>query len=148
MKSFKIAVCLFALCICVMRSSVVYPENTFFDYIDYGEDWNWDAVSSCYKSTVQSPIDLLTTDHAAVAPNQYMFARYSPSTVLVRKFNTTIVLTATSDDGLGYLYYITTLNLAGTFRLDNIRFRTPAEHTINGQRYAMEIQLFHVYGFT
>jgi len=52
-----------------MRSSVVYPENTFFDYIDYGEDWNWDAVSSCYKSTVQSPIDLLTTDHAAVAPN-------------------------------------------------------------------------------
>lgn len=61
-----------------------------------------------------------------------MFARYEPSKMLVRKYNTTIVATASNDDGLGYLYYITTLNVAGTFRLDTIRFRTPAEHTING----------------
>lgn len=52
--------------------------------------------------------------------------------MLVRKYNTTIVMTAANDDGLGYLYYITTLNVAGTFRLDNVRFRTPSEHTING----------------
>lgn len=76
-----------------------------------------------------------------------MFARYSPSTMLVRKYNTTIVMTANSDTGLGYLYYVTMLNIAGTFRLDNIRFRTPAEHTINGHRSDLEIQLFHAYGF-
>lgn len=77
-----------------------------------------------------------------------MFARYSPSKGLVRKFNTTIVTTASNDDGFGYLYFNTILSTAGTFRLDNIRFRTPSEHTINGHRSAMEIQLFHVYGFT
>lgn len=57
----------------------------------------------------------------------------------MRKFNTTIVLTPINDNGLGYLYYITTLNQAGTFRLDNIRFRTPAEHVINNYRAAMEV---------
>lgn len=52
-----------------MRSSTVYPENTFYDYLDYGEDWNWEGVSSCYTSSVQSPIDLVAADHTVVAAN-------------------------------------------------------------------------------
>ncbi|EAS07223.1 eukaryotic-type carbonate dehydratase (macronuclear) [Tetrahymena thermophila SB210] len=130
-----------------VQASVVYDEFNGFDYKDYGANWTWEQVKTCSTSQVQSPIDLLSSDRNSTAPNQYMFARYETSKMLVRKFNTTIVMTAVNDDGLGYLYYITTLNVAGTFRLDNIRFRTPAEHTINGYQADMEVQLFHLYGF-
>ena len=57
----------------------------------------------------------------------------------VTKLNTTIYLNALNETGLGYIYHLTTLNTAGTFRLDYIRFRTPSEHTINGKRFDMEV---------
>ena len=126
--------------------------NEFWNYKKQGNDWNCD----CSEGKEQSPIDLPEGNFAVSSPVKPIF-NYD-----------TIVAKQTQDSFDGFLrtneymkiFYdhglikIKHPNMGNVITLDGsvykaqeIIFHTPAEHTIKGKKYDMEVQIVH-YGQT
>ncbi|EGR30630.1 hypothetical protein IMG5_127340 [Ichthyophthirius multifiliis] len=80
--------------------SQYFEEYNKYDYLDNGDNWQWDDIQNCKKSLIQSPIDL-TIENSQISENQYMFPHYNPGKMNVTKLNTTVYLNSVDDTGLG-----------------------------------------------
>ena len=126
--------------------------NDEWNYLNKGSDWECE----CSEGREQSPIDLPPKDKSIESPIKPLF-QYD---------EVQAKLEITSIDGqLRSTEYIKIKNLENSLRIfhkffgkivtldgavyhaEEIVFHTPSEHTINGKRYDMEMQIIH-YGQT
>lgn len=105
-----------------------------FNYYHHGQDW---VMASCSARDRPSPLDILAGDGVGLPPAT-LPARYMPET----RFK----LTAS-----GHAVHVDLENLGlGGLTLDNawynlmyVNVHAPSEHTFDGQRYPLELQLVH-----
>ncbi len=135
----------------VVRNTILIPIasktcNENWDYENKGDDWE----CLCKEGLIQSPIDLPkvseallspvaplfqfnevnaksteTTEEGLIKTNEYMKIRYYNSALRILHHN---------------LGKIVTLNQA-VYIAEEITFHTPSEHTIDGKRFDMEMQV-------
>lgn len=121
--------------------------NEDYSYKNLGTDWECDCTG-----TEQSPIDLPVTGAAVPSPVKpfLQYQEINPSfTENSSTGQTTITdnLTIRLEDqalrikhgNLGKLVQMD----GGVYKATEIVFRTPAEHTIDGKKYDMEVQIIH-----
>lgn len=120
--------------------------NDKWNYINHGDDWE----CLCKEGVQQSPIDLPDPQSATLSPVTPLFEFDEVSSV--NKINTidgeikqTENLKLKYNDGaLRLMHYnlgkIVTLNGA-VYIAEEISIHTPSEHTIQGKRFDMEIQI-------
>jgi carbonic anhydrase len=128
------------------------PCNDGWDYTQKGSDWE----CICKEGKEQSPIDLPTSSTAIPSPVSPLF-QYT--TVPFKKEETSVDGHVKSEEFLKIKYFKNALRIfhpnfgkivtldGAVYVAEEIIFHTPAEHTINGKRYDMEMQVVH-YGQT
>jgi len=105
-----------------------------------------EPYSLCDRGAEQSPIDI-----SSVYPYRYEYrqnpahpTRIDPPRLRFVMFPTSLEVTRETD---GVRAHVSSGSYTRVNRerydLDDIRFRTPAEHLVNGHRYPAEIQLMH-----
>lgn len=121
--------------------------NESWDYSKKGEDWECE----CREGKEQSPIDLpskgktITTAAKPLFQYDEIFTTFQTTTAEGRV--TTDKLRIEYSDGVlkiphNHFGKIVTLDGA-VYTAQNIIFHTPSEHTIDGKRYDMEMQIIH-----
>lgn len=121
--------------------------NEDFSYVNLGQDWECDC-----KGPEQSPIDLPNTGAAVASPVKPFFQYQEVKSQTTKNSKTgqeTVSenLTIRLEDqalrikhnNLGKLVQMD----GGVYKAVEIVFKTPAEHTIEGKKYDMEIQIIH-----
>jgi carbonic anhydrase len=130
--------------ILVAQPSKMCNEN--WDYARHGSDWDCD----CKEGKEQSPIDLPLVEKAVASKVRALF-QYDPVSPVSTEFEDgrarTKHLTLEYTDSTlkinnNHLGRIVTLN-GGVYQAQEIIFHTPSEHTINGKRYDIEMQIIH-----
>jgi carbonic anhydrase len=126
--------------------------NEKWNYNSHGADWN----CICSEGREQSPIDLPDKKKAITAPITPIFqyeivAKKSPITTLDGEYKTGQYIKIKYFANALRIFHpnmgkIVTLDGA-VYVAEEIVFHTPSEHTINGKRYPLEIQIIH-YGQT
>lgn len=128
--------------------------NERWHYKEHGEDWE----CTCAEGKQQSPIDLPSKDAATLSPVRPVFNYeiVSPNddletidrinaadtnegldnTVKIRYHNGAVKIIA---QDFGKLVKID----GSWYTAEEIQFHTPSEHTINGERFDMEMQVIH-----
>jgi carbonic anhydrase len=122
--------------------------NENWNYNSYGQDWNCE----CSEGREQSPIDLPTTDKAISSPIQPLFQyeeveAKSPITTLDGQIKSNQYIKIKYFSGALRIFHpnlgkIVTLD-GSVYVAEEIVFHTPSEHTLNGKRYEMEMQIIH-----
>lgn len=106
----------------------VYPAS--------GSTEDWGDISPeyalCATGLAQSPIDVPST--TSTEPHDLQFS-YQPTVLTVE--NTPYSIQVDIEDGGGITYEGT------TYTLKTLNFHMPAEHSVKGRTYAMELQLVH-----
>ncbi|KAL2345102.1 hypothetical protein Fmac_006387 [Flemingia macrophylla] len=100
---------------------------------DLKEEW-----SACKKGKTQSPIDL-STNRVELIPKLggLKYWSYKPQHATVRNMGNIVQVNWVGDAG--------SIEINGThFFLQNAHWHWPAEHTINGRRYDLELHIVHV----
>jgi len=126
--------------------------NENYNYDAHGTNWECD----CHDGKEQAPIDLPLPEKSTLSPVKPMFQYYDVDFQQVKtttdgavKIHENIKIKLDTGslrikyENLGELVTID----GSVYRAQEIVFRTPAEHTINGKRYDMEMQVIH-YGQT
>jgi len=117
-----------------------------WDYKKNGADWSQDGV--CGDGGSQSPIDL--PKGAKVNKNQTLYLKYPALTEPISLYHNGYSIAATlpasfksgfgiSDKGPGSMSEAE----AEAYRLWQINFHAPSEHTVAGERMPLEVQLMH-----
>jgi len=122
--------------------------NYQWSYENKGSDWE----CLCKEGKYQSPIDLPDPKKAVISPMQPMFDYYyfnegdvKTKIEYVEEFNSLKILSANSADtsvstkGFGK---VVTQDGAVYFA-EEVVFHVPSEHTIDGNRYPLEISIIH-----
>ncbi len=122
--------------------------NEDWNYITHGNEWE----CGCKEGSEQSPIDLPQTENATPSPVAPLFNYEKVSAVSTE---TTLDGQIANNQNVQLQYYANALRifhpyfgkvvtLDGTvYNAEEIVFHTPAEHTIDGKRYDMEMQVIH-----
>ncbi|KAH9301047.1 hypothetical protein KI387_012630, partial [Taxus chinensis] len=140
-RSAAILVLALLLCISLVRPQEVEDESEF-TYVEGDErgpeHWgelhqNW---SACGKGQNQSPIDIVTQD-ARVYPDLGRLRRiYHPANATLLNRGHDIMIKWSTGGG--------SIEIEGKrYRLNQGHWHTPAEHTVNGRRYPLELHLVH-----
>lgn len=116
---------------------------TNYTYDSHGSDWN---ISVCLTNFRQSPIDIYSFNITTYSNLHYFFAKYHPSVSTANYTNVSLILQS-NDATQGYGTLLTVVpdsrGSKKAFQAQNILFRAPAEHVINGTRFPLEVQIYH-----
>jgi len=122
--------------------------NDRWDYVSKGVNWECE----CKEGTEQSPINLPPPKKAISSAIKPLFEYYIVSPISPANFKDGLVRKGESikirliDHALRIFHpnmgKIVTLD-GSTYVAQEIVFHTPSEHTINGKRYDMEMQVIH-----
>ena len=100
------------------------------DYSESGSNWGGECSGGH-----QSPINLVSTESTSVPVDVFGYRYHDVSELSVEVVNS--ALTALVSDAGGVQYN------SNHHALDKITVHSPAEHTIDGMRYPLEVQLHH-----
>ncbi len=111
-------------------------DDVEWGYSGAGAPENWASISTdysmCSEGTKQSPVDITGYQKGDAPPLSFSFRRDAVEVV---------------NDGKALSINYTKGNRLGlserTYQLTSVRTHTPSEHTIDGQSFALELQLFH-----
>ncbi len=122
--------------------------NEKADYLNKGKDWE----CICSEGRSQSPIDLPTKD-AAILSSLRPMLQYTQVSAMATQNTVDGVVTAGEyikmryDRGSIRIHHSNmgkiVTNDGGVYIAEEIIFHTPSEHTINGERLDMEMQIIH-----
>jgi carbonic anhydrase len=136
---------------------IPYPSrhcNEKWDYSHNGDDWECE----CSEGKEQSPIDLPSTKDAISTLIRPMF-QYNHITAKSTETSPDLDKTNNQGENLKIIYkenlirilhpnFGRAVSFDGTiYQAEEIQFHTPSEHTIDGKRFSMEMQVLH-YGLT
>lgn len=137
----------------IIQPMIIIPTpskfcNEDWNYQKMGEDWECD----CAEGKEQSPINLPSKELAIDSPVKPLFQydkilMHSPvNTIEGYLAKTGAIKLEYADNALRLLYHrmgkVVTLDGAVYYAQEMI-FHTPAEHTINGRNFEMELQVIH-----
>ncbi|XP_062183627.1 alpha carbonic anhydrase 1, chloroplastic-like [Phragmites australis] len=131
---------LLLLSACCLTTLACDPNGAKFGYIgSIGPD-HWGSLSPnftrCAKGTNQSPIDIATNE-AVYNPNMEPLHRNyttANATLVDNIYNVALRF----EDGAG------SVNVDGKqYKLKQMHWHSPSEHTINGQRFPVELHMVH-----
>jgi len=126
--------------------------NEKWDYLNEGKDWE----CTCKEGKEQSPINLPKTEEAIQSPVTPLF-QYSE--VQAKSVLTTLDGELKANEYMKIKYFKNALRIfhsdmgkivtldGAVYIAEEIVFHTPSEHTIDGKKYDMEMQVIH-YGQT
>ena len=118
--------------------------NINYTYASHGQDWD---RSICLTGKQQSPINISNFTVIQYPNLHYFFAKYHESaTILANYTNISLFLSSTDPIyGLGSLLTVLPDSKGSKkeFIAQDIIFRAPAEHIINGERMPLEVQIYH-----
>ena len=161
---------LFALLFAVPKEVLArnFNKNTW-NYENNGLDWpSYTSTSSfnnqCGKSDFQSPIDLRTSDHSNPWPqkyeaDEYENGNYNQSYVNIlgpqiqRTAQDTIFVDLPEITGIRKMSNVSSFNSSWAsdnfgsniiYNATSINFHSPSEHTINGKRFDLEMEVVHL----
>lgn len=134
---------------------VPYPSkqcNEKWDYSKQGKDWECE----CSEGNEQSPVDLplqqdsIETTIRPIFQFNYIQANSTQTTLDKMLIEGEYIKIRYKENMLRILHpnLGRAITFDGTiFQAEEIQFHTPSEHTVNGKRYDMEMQVIH-YGIT
>lgn len=129
--------------ICFLYFVFLLPVAAW-DYITNGGNWK-DGVCANPSVPKQSPIDLL--DQAEIAKGDFMYFKYPLVGEPVKIYNNGHALAITLPEiykgGFGIGESPDFEKMEKIYRLWQINFHSPSEHTRNGGRLPLEMQLIH-----
>uniref|UniRef100_A0ACD5T6G0 Uncharacterized protein n=1 Tax=Avena sativa TaxID=4498 RepID=A0ACD5T6G0_AVESA len=122
--------------------------------MDGPENWGKlsPAYSACGEGKMQSPIDIVTADAVPNPALDNLTRVYAPTAATLLNSGKAITMIFDhKDDGTSVFpgaITVTTLDNGGApkkmlFGFKGIHWHIPSEHTINGQRFPMELHLVH-----
>lgn len=115
-----------------------------WDYVTHGGNWK-EGVCANAKIPKQSPIDLL--DQAEIAKGDFMYFKYPLVQQPVKIYNNGHAIAMTMPDtykgGFGIGQNADFDKMEKIYRLWQVNFHSPSEHTRNGKRYDLEMQMIH-----
>ncbi|KAM3146989.1 hypothetical protein pb186bvf_000705 [Paramecium bursaria] len=136
---------------------IVPLQAQTWDYLTHGGQWETQGTtfySSCFnKKLQQSPIDLTNKYVLANEDNTYFFPQYYKSQVKVLEGNFNGLVLSVVDDtnltkyNLGAIYTTSGDGISVSYLANEVYFRSESEHTIDGHRASLEIQIFHRFMF-
>ncbi|XP_020108579.1 alpha carbonic anhydrase 7-like [Ananas comosus] len=113
-----------------------------FSYVQGSENGpeHWGEIhgewAACGKGRSQSPIDLLNKRVQQVSSLGTLRRSYSPSNAILKNRGHDIMLQWEDDAGALWIN-------GTTYDLKQLHWHSPSEHTINGQRYSLEMHMVH-----
>ncbi len=119
--------------------SLLFCLTLAWDYRKGGDDWDFKSCNDLNEQ--QSPIQLDTSQARSFLPPFYLFPRVrTPIQLKYVDYGWTLKL----EGDCGYMYTVEPLRIVHglTFGCRNIEFHAPAEHTIDGKSYALEMQIY------
>lgn len=124
---------------------LVHSQVQFLNYTyeTHGSNWN---VSVCLTNFRQSPIDIYHFNITTYSKLHYFFAKYHSSKSTANYTNVSLIIQSENQtQGYGTLLTVVPDSRGSkkAFLAQNILFRAPAEHVINGTRYPLEVQIYH-----
>lgn len=137
----------------ILQPVILIPEaspmcNEGYNYRAQGADWECD----CKEGKEQSPIDLPPKERSTISPVKPMFEYFDIDVKRVKTGRNGNIqehenLKIKLEDNAVRIKYknlgeLVTID-GSIYRADEIIFRTPSEHTINGKHYHMEMQVIH-----
>ncbi|KAI4997251.1 hypothetical protein ZWY2020_052593 [Hordeum vulgare] len=133
------------LAVAVAAASSVAADDPDYSYVPgtkLGPD-NWSKLSPKYSACnggpavrKQSPIDIVTKNAVPKADLDSLNRTYVASNATLINNGKEISMTFAGKPG--------TVSIGGkAFSLKKLQWRTPSEHTINGKRHPLELQLIH-----
>jgi carbonic anhydrase len=121
--------------------------NENWDYSRKGEDWE----CTCAEGKEQSPLDLPLAQKATKSPTKPLFQYDEVSTINMvstedgRTKNENLKIKFVNGSlKISFSNFGKVVTLDGSvYEAEDIIFHTPSEHTINGKKYPLEIQIIH-----
>lgn len=115
-----------------------------WDYVTNGGNWK-EGVCAHPEVKLQSPIDLI--DKAEISKGNFMYFKYPLVGEPLKIYNNGHAIALTLPElykgGFGMGQSTDVENMEKIYRLWQINFHSPSEHTRNGQRLPLEMQLIH-----
>lgn len=115
-----------------------------WDYVTNGGNWK-EGVCANVNVPKQSPVDLL--DQAEIAKGDFMYFKYPLVGEPLKIYNNGHAIAMTLPDtykgGFGIGQKAEFESMENIYRLWQINFHAPSEHTRNGGRLPLEMQLIH-----
>lgn len=117
-----------------------------YDYSDQGNDWANYSVN-CVNLTVRtvvnlSPIDFSPSVSQSFPYYYYFFPQYAASTASIKDYGVLLEVNTTEKE-FGRVFTITAGRQIGVYQATSLRFHSEAEHTLNGTRPPVELQIYH-----
>jgi carbonic anhydrase len=125
-------------------ASFLYPSSVAWDYKHNGADWT--GLGQCGVGNSQSPIDVPAS---AQAGKSTVFLKYPEITSSFQLYNNGYSLAFTLPEtykggfGLGEDASDFEKDGASAYRLWQVNFHSPSEHSFQGQKMPLEMQLMH-----
>ena len=123
--------------------------DTTFDYKNQGADW---TQGFCNETTYlkdqiqQSPVAVNTSDVSVFSSPHYWFPFYKSTLANINFYNVSVVITPQDQSdslGFGWVYGSQSDFNRNQEKTVNITIHSPAEHTIDGKQYPIEMQITH-----
>lgn len=132
----------------VDNPDVVTDWNPNWNYALNGTDWNF---TNCNNSRMQqSPVDLNVSGMDWYNPPKKSMGftflpTYKPTTISMIDTNTNFTYTVYGDFGQVFATEASDYQVTQTIKWDAqyIKFHYPSEHTIGGQSFDLEMQIYH-----
>lgn len=133
---------LLILSVLLFLNSCKADINNAFDYSQQGSDWSDTNCTTVARNIILnlSPLDLNTTAATGFPYYYYFLPVYTGTEATINNLNITLELNSTD---FGNTYTVTAGKQVGIYQAVSMRFHSEAEHTINGTRYPIELQIYH-----
>lgn len=123
----------------ILFPTILSQEYISYDYLQHGADW----PAFCKRGKAQSPIDLFLNKAQNSTSSFYFLPKYTPSFAFVSHLNTSLLLDLEGSSGSLFTISPDANGNSLSFKVEQIRFRAPSEHTFGGIRYPLEMQIYH-----
>ncbi|CAM0953411.1 unnamed protein product [Alopecurus aequalis] len=122
-----------------------------YDPMSFNGPQNWGKLSPAYKACgegkAQSPINIVTANAIPNPSLDNLTRVYTPADAILNNDGKDITMTFEDHDGNavlpGTIHITTPEGTIKEFRFKVIHWHSPSEHTINGQRFPLEVHLVH-----
>jgi carbonic anhydrase len=125
--------------------ALLYPSSAAWDYTNNGADWT--SLGQCGSGKDQSPIDV--PNSISKTGNSTLFLKYPEFKSTIQLYNNGYSLAFTLPEtykggfGLGKDATDFEKDGASAYRLWQVSFHAPSEHSIEGKKMPLEMQLMH-----